>query len=84
MSEKQQRTAASMRETMLHHYDDTLHHKHDKYHLSYRMHWPSHPSHPVQAVNGHDVEKAINESTGIVRERNLQKTRKRFDKGRFH
>lgn len=84
MSERQQRTAAQMRETMLHHYDDTLHHKHDKYHLHYRQHWPSHPHNAPQLANGHDKETPINESTGIIRERNLQKIRKRFDKGRFH
>ncbi len=84
MSEKQQRTAASMRETMLHHYDDSLHHKHNKNHLSYRQHWPSHPANAVQLTNRHDIEKPANESTGIIRERNLQKIRKRFDKGRFH
>ncbi len=81
MSEKQQRTAASMRETMLHHYDDTLHHKHDKYHLTYRQHWPSHP---VQAVNKIEAEKEINKSTGIIRERNLRKFRKQFAKVCIH
>jgi len=84
MSEKQQRTAANMRETMIHHYDDALHHKHDKYHLTYRQHWPSHPVNIAQTTTNLEDKKEINQPTGIIRERNLQKLRKRFDKGRFH
>lgn len=84
MSERLQRTAASMRETMLNHYDDTLHHKHDKYHLQYRQHWPSHPAKSVKIADGRDIEKGPMESTGLIRKRNLQKLRKRFDKNRAH
>jgi len=84
MSEKQQRTAASMRETMLHHYDDTLHHKHDKYHLHYRLHWPSHPVESTQLTTGEDENRPANASTGIIRKRNLRKFRKQFAKNRIH
>ena len=82
MPDKQQHTALSVHERMLHRYDDGLHHKHDKSHvLIYRKHCRSHPA---LKPNGLLQEKDVNESTGIVRERNLQKIRKRFDKGHFH
>jgi hypothetical protein len=83
MSEKQQHTAASMRETMLHRYDDGRHHKHDKCHLPYRQHCRSHPIGVPDGIKL-DEEKILSESTGHIRERNLQKIRKRFDKGRVH
>lgn len=79
MSERQQRTAASMREKMLQRYGDGLHHKHDKNHVPYRKHCRSHP---VQ-INGIE-ELDINQSTGLLREIKLRKIRKRLDKGRFH
>ena len=79
MSEKQQRTAASMREKMLSRYGDGLHHKHDKNHNPYRLHCKSHPS---QLLNGQDEE--LNSSTGLLRRLKLRKIRKRLDKGRFH
>jgi len=79
MSERQQRTAASMREKMLQRYGDVIHHKHDKNHNPYRMHCRSHPAH----MNGVD-ELDINQSTGAQREIKLRKIRKRLDKGRFH
>lgn len=81
MSEKQQRTAASMREKMLNRYGDGLHHKHDKNHTLYRKHYKSHPT---QIVNGHDTEEDVNISTGLLRATKLRKIRKRLDKGRFH
>lgn len=81
MSEKQQRTAASMREKMLNRYGDGLHHKHDKNHISYRKHCKSHP---VQLINGQNEEEDINSSTGLLRAFKLRKMRKRLDKGRFH
>lgn len=81
MSEKQQRTAASMREKMLNRYGDGLHHKHDKNHNPYRKHCKSHP---VQLMNGHNKEDDINSSTGLLRAFKLRKIRKRLDKGRIH
>ena len=81
MSEKQQHTAASMREKMLERYGEGLHHKHNKNHISYRKHCRSHPVHPL---NNMHTEEDQNTSTGLLREFNLRKTRKRLDKGRFH
>lgn len=82
MPDKQQHTALSVHERMLHRYDDGLHHKHDKSHvLIYRKHCRSHP---VIKPTELTPEKAINQPTGTVREINLQKIRKRFDKGHFH
>lgn len=80
MSEKQQRTSASMREKMLHRYGDGLQHKHDKHHNPYRKHYRSHPVPPHQISN----ELEENNATGLVREFKLRKIRKRLDKGRFH
>jgi hypothetical protein len=82
MTDKQQHTAFSIHERMLLRYDDGLHHKHDKSHvLPYRKHCRSHP---VIKLNRLIQAKDINESTGIIQIRNLQKIRKRFDKGRYH
>lgn len=81
MSEKQQRTAASMREKMLQRYGEGSHHKHDKNHISYRKHYRSHPAHVTN--NMHEEEEAHN-STGLLRAFKLRKIRKRLDKGRFH
>lgn len=81
MSEKLQHTACRLREKMLNRYHDGLHHKHDKYHMSYRQHSRSHP------VNGSafaDGENPENLPTGLIREFRLRKIRKRLDKGRFH
>lgn len=80
MSEKQQRTSASMREKMLNRYGDGLHHKHDKYHNHYRKHFRSHPAH------SHKIPEELleNGATGLLREFKLRKIRKRLDKGRFH
>lgn len=82
MSEKQQRTAARTRERMSSRYSDGLHHKHNKNHNSYRLHYKTHP---VQQINNDaQEEKEINSSTGLIHEMNLRKIRKRLDKGRFH
>jgi len=81
MSEKQQRTTASMREKMLSRYGDGLHHKHNKLHHSYRLHSRSHPAH---LTNGYEQEKDINCPTGHLREFKLRKIRKRLDKGLIH
>ncbi|KTD18764.1 Uncharacterised protein [Legionella lansingensis] len=80
MSEKQQRTAASMREKMSNRYGDNLYHKHNKNHLPYRKHCRSHPA----QLNGHVEEDESTGSTGLSRAFNLRKIRKRLDKGRFH
>lgn len=82
MSEKLQRTAAYMREKMLSRYDDGLHHKHDKFHLPYRLHCRTHPAHLFNPED--DTKKDVYCSTGRVRAKNLRKIRKRLDKGRIH
>ena len=81
MSEKLQHTAATMRETMLHRYDDGLHHKHNKCHLPYRRHCRSHPS---QLTNGHDLNREENESIGVIYEKIPKKSRLRIVKLRIH
>ena len=81
MSEKQQHTAASMREKMLNRYGDHFHHKHNKFHHAYRLHCRSHP---VHFNNGYEQEEEINCSTGHLRAIKLRKIRKRLDKGRIH
>lgn len=80
MSEKQQRTSVSTREKMLNRYGDGLHHKHDKYHNTYRQHCRSHPVQSKKAAN----DETVHSSTGKVGEFKLRKIRKRLDKGRFH
>jgi hypothetical protein len=81
MSEKQQHTAARMREHMLSRYGDGLHHKHNKLHNSYRQHCRTHP---VKFEQNPEQEKSINGSTGLLHKMKLRKIRKRLDKGRFH
>lgn len=81
MSEKIQRTAASMREKMQNRYNDGLEHKHNKIHHSYRHHSKSHPAN--QPVLSPEVS-SLEGSTGLIREFKLRKTRKRLDKGRIH
>lgn len=83
MSEKQQRTAASMREKMINRYGDGLHHKHDKNHNPYRQHYRSHPAEWLKGKTG-VIEEDVNASTGYLRALKLRKIRKRLDKGRFH
>ena len=81
MSERQQHTAAVMREKMMNRYGDGLHHKHDKLHNLYRLHCRSHP---IKITSGNVDKIDINCSTGNLRAFKLRKIRKRFDKGRFH
>ena len=81
MSEKIQRTAASLREKMLHRYDDGCYHKHNKHRLEYRQHSRSHP---VGLTKIEDDEISLQGPTGLLREFKLRKTRKRLDKGQIH
>ena len=60
MSEKQQHTAAHMRELMEHRYGDGLYHKHNKMHITYRQHCRSHP---VVLIIKDDEEKTNLPST---------------------
>lgn len=82
MTEKLQRTAAELREKMLIRYGDELPHKHNKNHLTFRLHSRSHPSQPHSRIP--EVNLDVNSSTGLVREFKLRKMRKRLDKGRYH
>lgn len=81
MSEKQQHTAASMRDKMIRRYGDGHHHKHDKLHIPYRLHCRSHPAHfinePGLAMDGSLF-------SGQLRAFKLRRLRKRLDKGRIH
>lgn len=81
MAERIQKTAQSMREKMLNRYGDELHHKHDKNHLEYRFHSPSHPCDPLKR---HDYDVYNAPDKHLTRELNSQKLRKRLDKGRIH
>ena len=81
MSEKQQHTAANMRERMLKRYGDSHHHKHNKLHISYRLHCRSHPA-PLLLVD--EQEKDTNGFPGQLRAFKLRKLRKRLDNGRIH
>lgn len=81
MSEKIQRTAASLREKMLSRYNDGLEHKHNKNHHTYRHHYRSHPANLTDKI---EDELALDGSTETIREFKLRKTRKRLDKGRIH
>jgi hypothetical protein len=83
MSEKQQHTAARMRDKMKNKYSDDNHHKHDKLHLSYRMHCRSHPV-EIKIPAGSNQELSINSSTGLVHLLKLRKVRKRLARGSFH
>lgn len=81
MTERQQRTANSMREKMLKRYGNESSHKHNKNHLSFRLHSKSHPckmSHRPEYNEEHPAPLGLN------RELNLRKMRKRLDKGLIH
>lgn len=80
MSEKQQRTAASVRDKMVNRYGDNLAHKHNKSHNAYRQHYRTHPV-IHQEISEQEKE---NEPTGLLRAFKLKKIRKRKDKGGFH
>ena len=84
MSEKTQRTAATMRNHMHQRYDDGLHHKHDKCHLPYRLHWPSHSNNSVQWVDG--LDQAIDQKEPIltISKKIQKKTRLRIVKHNIH
>ncbi|KGP63770.1 hypothetical protein EP47_05990 [Legionella norrlandica] len=82
MSEKKQHTAARLQEKMNNRYSDGLYHKHNKNHLSYRQHYRSHPCTPNNGSQ--NEEHVVNGSTGLIRELNLKRTRKRLDRGHIH
>lgn len=81
MSEKSQRTSASLRDKMLSRYGTEHHHKHNKNHLQYRQHFRSHP---CELNNTEENITELSHSTGLIRQFKLRKMRKRLDKGRYH
>ena len=84
MSEKIQRTAATMRKAMHHRYDDGLHHKHNKCRLPYRQHWRSHSDNAVPLINGFDHAGETDELLSSTQEKNIKKTRLRIVKLSIH
>jgi hypothetical protein len=83
MTDKIQHTANHLRERMLARYGDAEEHKHkhNKNHLEYRMHERSHPA--SLTPNGAN-ETEPNGSTGLVKQLNLKRIRKRLGTGRVH
>jgi len=83
MSDKLQHTTASMRIKMIAKYGTEHHHKHDKLHSPYRLHWKSHP---VQKINVAGVEMKVKEPSEFVPDFNVhvQKTRIRLRRGSYH
>ena len=82
MSERLQRTAASMRERMLQRYGDELHHKHDKNHNPYRQHCRSHPVKTHYPLTNEEAESQA--STGLIRELKLRQYRKQSGNRHVH
>ena len=83
MSEKSQHTAERMREKMINRYGDEHHHKHNKNHKPYRKHFRSHPCKENTEAKSNATEFESG-STGLLRQFNTKKIRKRVDKGQFH
>lgn len=77
MSEKLQHTATRTRELMMNRYGDGLHHKHNKCHLNFRLHYPTYPSLLLEAAN-------IHKPTTHFPAGKIRKFRQRIAKGRFH
>ncbi|MCH9756456.1 MAG: hypothetical protein K0U37_04615 [Gammaproteobacteria bacterium] len=81
MSERTQRTSAFTREHMAHRYGDDFHHKHDKRHLVYRLHWRSHPN---KITPNQEQLEAIKNPTDSFRTPVKEKMWKRLAKTPFH
>jgi hypothetical protein len=83
MSERLQRTSKKTGENMLNRYPDGLHHKHDKNHRAFRMHYRTHPN-----LNPNFLKELAADRTEVsselLRELKMRKTRKRYDKGQIH
>lgn len=80
MSDRAQYTSQKLGEKMLSRYGTEFHHKHNKYHLTYRKHCKSHPCTPNTEPERPDLEG----STGLVRQLNLKRMRKRPQNGGYH
>ena len=81
MSERKQHTSACMRENMGHRYGDAFHHKHDKRHLEYRLHWRSHP---VTILRNQEHLEAIKIQPDLLRSFKIKKTYKRLANTSIH
>ncbi|OYV54486.1 MAG: hypothetical protein B7X00_01295 [Legionella sp. 21-45-4] len=81
MSERLQINAAWMAEHMNVRYPEGHSHKHDKRHLEYRRHQPSHPT---QLTNLHREYHAEHQPEGWVNSLSLQKTRDRLIRRTYH
>lgn len=81
MREKRQGTSLHTHDKMLNRYSDGLHHKHNKNHLLFRKHSKSHPAHPMNGLLNDDT---LELASGMLREFNFRKIRKRMDKGHIH
>ncbi len=81
MSDKQQGTAQATRQTMLNHYGNEIHHKHDKRHCPYRLH---NPSHHREIIIQESEEHSNNHHTGLVKLINMKKFRKQLAKRMIH
>jgi hypothetical protein len=81
MSERKQHTSACMRENMGHRYGDAFHHKHDKRHLEYRLHWPSHP---VTIQRDQEHLEIIKSQPNLLSAFKIKKTCKRLANTSIH
>ena len=81
MSERIQHTSAFLCKKMAHRYQDHFHHKHNKYHLSYRQHWRSHPSQTQQKQEHFEIIKS---PADLFRAHVKEKMWKRLAKTPFH
>lgn len=81
MSERQQHTAAHMREKMLAHYGDLVHHKHNKNHL---LNPPHHRSKLANTLVASSEEVLNGWQMSFSRKTKLRKMQRRLAKLNFH
>ncbi|MDF1828308.1 MAG: hypothetical protein P1U39_08530 [Legionellaceae bacterium] len=81
MSERKQHTSACMHENMGQRYGDEFHHKHDKRHLKYRLHWRSHP---VTNLHKQEQPEIIKFQPDLLRTFKIKKTCKRLANTSIH
>ena len=81
MSERKQHTSACMHENMGHRYGDEFHHKHDKRHLKFRLHWRSHP---VTNLRKQEHPEIIKSQPDLFRAFKIKKMCKRLANTSIH
>lgn len=81
MSERIQHTSANMRKNMRRRYGDAFHHKHDKRHLEYRLHWRSHPT---STLRNKEHLEIIKSQPNLFRAFKRKKTCKRLANTSIH